>query len=650
MRPLSWISVRNATSVLITGLIGTCAMNYATNETPRWTSTILFQPCEWHIGDVAGPLLDLSGSQHYAYTHYTNTTVLADGTVTGATLDSAFQLNSKAIVHFVTHGSRFGDTVIECYRPADEAKGLARFRDICNGTITPGGLRLTCDGLTPDVATTSVGHEEATADPNRTRWVVDGFGIMLTKAGMKRVFHPSPHTIIFNGACNGVSLGTAFGDQVEYFAYANCTGTDVSKVDMRTLLERLAGTELAGHARSVGGHDLGGKPAKTCSAFGFGGFSDGLRHSGPGNTTVAPAVDYRNATHAAGCKDGGYAFQPQNTVLRIGNGYAGSVSFDTVMDQFRNPTDIVQTQGCAAFAGVPPRWTGDHTIEFDLMVPNAGSHTLTLVNTQAISEHNGRELDGNQVPQAQSGVGPNRDDYKANNTCFAGFRRGPGVPTVAVDVMAGLTATVIDSPVGIGGASPVDGWAEVSSTGGVFGLAFAASDLVSGGQMISGTQVSFSPSLVDLAAGEVMPILIFVSVPPGQPSGNYTGTLTASDGGLNTTTFPITVHINNPPVFDLPESITAIVGIKTTVPLRATDAEGDAIAFSANMLPVDAEFFDNGNGTGVVEFTPDAALPGNSVISVGAVNSDIPGKPSTWRTISVTVLGGRGGVGADPRR
>jgi hypothetical protein len=91
-------------------------------------------------------------------------------------------------------------------------------------------------------------------------------------------------------------------------------------------------------------------------------------------------------------------------------------------------------------------------------------------------------------------------------------------------------------------------------------------------------------------------------------------------------------------LFSIPETATIQAGTTLSIPLTATDADGDAIAFLTDILPTGAVFVDNGDGTGLVEFTPDPALPGGNFFTVEAVNPNVPGSPATVKTMAITVF------------
>jgi len=87
-------------------------------------------------------------------------------------------------------------------------------------------------------------------------------------------------------------------------------------------------------------------------------------------------------------------------------------------------------------------------------------------------------------------------------------------------------------------------------------------------------------------------------------------TVIASDEGLpvkfDTTAFTLTVkNVNRPPqITPLPPQITIDEGVVTDIAVSATDPDGDKIKLTDKNLPPFVKLTDNGNGTGVLRFTP----------------------------------------------
>jgi len=99
--------------------------------------------------------------------------------------------------------------------------------------------------------------------------------------------------------------------------------------------------------------------------------------------------------------------------------------------------------------------------------------------------------------------------------------------------------------------------------------------------------------------------------------------------GSNSTT-------NTGPQIEAVPPRTVEVGGSTTFSINSSDADGDAITLSASGLPDFATFIDNGNGTGSLAGTPDAADAGEYVVTVQASSGSQPLTDSSSFTLSVT--------------
>jgi hypothetical protein len=98
---------------------------------------------------------------------------------------------------------------------------------------------------------------------------------------------------------------------------------------------------------------------------------------------------------------------------------------------------------------------------------------------------------------------------------------------------------------------------------------------------------------------------------PGQV-GDFALTVTVTDSGVpmesDSETLVITVgNANRPPVLGAVGNRSAVVGAELTIPLSASDPDGDRLAFAAAAVPPDASFVDNGDGTAQLRWTPERA-------------------------------------------
>ncbi|MCX5769395.1 MAG: PKD domain-containing protein, partial [Candidatus Hydrogenedentes bacterium] len=122
-------------------------------------------------------------------------------------------------------------------------------------------------------------------------------------------------------------------------------------------------------------------------------------------------------------------------------------------------------------------------------------------------------------------------------------------------------------------------------------------------------------------------------------AGNYTVTLTASnDCGADDASTIINVKpVNHPPVLDPVGHQSVDEGQVLSVPLSATDPDGDAVAFSVAGSPAFCTLTDNGDGTATLDLSPDHTCAGTypSVV-ITAADDGTPVKTDS-ETITITV-------------
>ena len=126
-------------------------------------------------------------------------------------------------------------------------------------------------------------------------------------------------------------------------------------------------------------------------------------------------------------------------------------------------------------------------------------------------------------------------------------------------------------------------------------------------------------------------------------SGAYFITFTARDsyGLTSSTTIPITVaKTNRPPVLTLQETATIAEGAVLTIPVSASDPDGDILTLTATGLPRNAIF---SPAAGAINFNPDDNQAGTFTVTVTA--SD--GQLVTSKQITIAVIDVPGG-GANP--
>ena len=142
---------------------------------------------------------------------------------------------------------------------------------------------------------------------------------------------------------------------------------------------------------------------------------------------------------------------------------------------------------------------------------------------------------------------------------------------------------------------------------------------------------------------------------PATPTpGNYVVTFTATNDGdgtgvplSSTVSVPITIlNTNRAPQITFIANQTVNDGAVLTMPVQATDPDGDPLVLSAGGttdlgLPSFATFIDNGDGTGTFTFAPTTDDAGNYTITLTATDNGDGGGPaavlSTSQSFVVTV-------------
>lgn len=156
-----------------------------------------------------------------------------------------------------------------------------------------------------------------------------------------------------------------------------------------------------------------------------------------------------------------------------------------------------------------------------------------------------------------------------------------------------------------------------------------------------GDEVAFAA--VGLPAGASLDATsgAFAWTPTHEQAGWYLVTFVASDGALTdeeTITLRV-ADVDRPPVLSPLSPTTLVETQASTVPLAATDPDGDLLAFSAKGLPSWATLVDAGDGTGRIELAPPLASDGSYAIDVTVRSKEL----ARSGTLRVTVLA-RAGV------
>ncbi|MCB9066625.1 MAG: tandem-95 repeat protein [Calditrichae bacterium] len=127
-----------------------------------------------------------------------------------------------------------------------------------------------------------------------------------------------------------------------------------------------------------------------------------------------------------------------------------------------------------------------------------------------------------------------------------------------------------------------------------------------------------------------------------EDAGNYTIELIATDNGTpnlrDTLSFALTVNnVNRAPVFAATAAQSVDENSSLSVPVSASDPDGNGIAFSALSLPAFASLSDNGNGSASVQISPGFEDAGNYTLSLIATDN---GSPNLSDTLSFALTVG----------
>ncbi|MDJ0906252.1 MAG: FG-GAP-like repeat-containing protein [Woeseiaceae bacterium] len=123
-----------------------------------------------------------------------------------------------------------------------------------------------------------------------------------------------------------------------------------------------------------------------------------------------------------------------------------------------------------------------------------------------------------------------------------------------------------------------------------------------------------------------------------------TASVTDSDGGPGADSIGVTIT-NNAPVLNAIGPQSVIEGAAISIPLSATDADGQALVLSSTALPTFCDpLVDNGNGTGAINCSPTIGDAGDYAITV-TVSDPVP--ETDDETFTLTVVGNEPPVASD---
>ncbi|UCD17391.1 MAG: hypothetical protein JSV44_00325, partial [Candidatus Zixiibacteriota bacterium] len=118
----------------------------------------------------------------------------------------------------------------------------------------------------------------------------------------------------------------------------------------------------------------------------------------------------------------------------------------------------------------------------------------------------------------------------------------------------------------------------------------------------------------------------FIFNPDFTQAGIIYVTFIASDGLADDTEIvEITVNEfgNNPPVLDPIGPQTVAESVNLNLAITASDPDSDILTLSATGVPTNASFFDNGDGTGTFDFTPDFTQEGSYEVTFKAFDGSL---------------------------
>ncbi len=186
-------------------------------------------------------------------------------------------------------------------------------------------------------------------------------------------------------------------------------------------------------------------------------------------------------------------------------------------------------------------------------------------------------------------------------------------------------------------------------------LAAIGNQTVNEGQLLSftasasdpdGNAISFTAG--NLPAGATLTdnhdgTAAFDWTPSFSQAGSYTNvTITATDNGSPaqsaSRSFTITVgNVNRPPVLGAIGNQTASEAQLLSIPVSASDPDGDALVFTGSGLPAGATLTDNHNGTATFNWTPSFSQAGNySNVTVTVTDKGTPAQ-SASQSFAITV-------------
>lgn len=137
---------------------------------------------------------------------------------------------------------------------------------------------------------------------------------------------------------------------------------------------------------------------------------------------------------------------------------------------------------------------------------------------------------------------------------------------------------------------------------------------------------------------------VFTFAPGFDAAGYYPGiTVVASDDGdpvlADTVSFSLSViDVNRAPVLEAIANLALTAGETLHVPVLAIDPDGDSLVLAVQQLPPFGSFTDNGDGSGLILFTPSASDTGSypGIMAIAMDNAPIPQSDTVSFSLAVT--------------
>ncbi|MBK7141794.1 MAG: tandem-95 repeat protein [bacterium] len=234
---------------------------------------------------------------------------------------------------------------------------------------------------------------------------------------------------------------------------------------------------------------------------------------------------------------------------------------------------------------------------------------------------------------------PNVSQIGSLNVTF--YATDQGIPALAGTVVVPVTVVPVNNPPVLNLASAE---ARIVGEGQSLVVAISAVDPDGGAPSIEGQDLPANASIVPTGAGTAN-LLFNPDFTQGGNSGNsrlYSVTILASDGSA-TDRSVVTIQVvdagNQNPVFDTVPTPSIVEGVTDTIVVHAFDPDGGSVTLTAinSTLPVNADFFDRGNGTGWIIFAPGFTQAGS--FSIGIIANDGTSLDTAYVDITIVEAG-----------